>query len=157
MATTISSSSFGGLGQDLRYGLRLLRRDPGFTLIAVLTIALGVGAATTLFSVTYSLLLKPLPWPDADRLVRLSETRQGRSARIPGTLLNGTYLAFADRPTTIDAIGGCRCGTAMTMSRGGDPGRLQIPPTTPGLFGLLRARPPMGRLVAGDEGGCRTA
>ena len=116
MATTISSSSFGGLGQDLRYGLRLLRRDPGFTLTAVLTIALGVGAATTLFSVTYSLLLKPLPWPDADRLVRLSETRQGRSARIPGTLLNGTYLAFADRPTTIDAIGGCRCGTAMTMT-----------------------------------------
>jgi len=66
----------------VRYAVRLLQRETGFALVATLTIAIGVGAATTLFSVANGVLLKPLPWPDADRLIRVSESRSGHAPRI---------------------------------------------------------------------------
>src|SRR4051794_37295988 len=92
------------LWHDARYGFRLLKREPGFAFVAVLTIALGVGATTTLFSVANGVLLKPLPWADADRLVRLTETRQGRGARIKGTISNSTFLAWHEAPASLDAL-----------------------------------------------------
>ena len=72
---------------DAIYGLRLLKSNPGSAVMAVLTVALGVGAVTTLFSVAYGVLLRPLPWADTDRLVRVMETRGGREGRVPGTLV----------------------------------------------------------------------
>jgi putative ABC transport system permease protein len=65
---------FGTLLQDVRYGLRNLTRSPGFTIVAMLTLALGIGANTTIFSVIDNTLLKPLPFPDADRLMLVWET-----------------------------------------------------------------------------------
>ena len=62
------------LGQDLRYAVRGLRQAPGFTVVAVLTLALGIGGTTTIFSAIDALLLRPLPYPDQDRLVALSNT-----------------------------------------------------------------------------------
>ena len=141
-----------GVVQDARHGVRLLRREPAFALVAILTIALGIGSTTTLFTVVNGVLLKPLPWPNADRLVRISETRQGRSGRVRGTILNGTYLTWADRPTTIDAIGGWLANSTMTLSGRGDPERLKITPVTPSLFPMLAAKPLLGRLFASDEG-----
>src|SRR5439155_6060167 len=86
--------------QDARYALRTIRRSPGFATIATLTLALGIGATTTLSSVAYGVLLKPLPWADPDGLVRLTEARGNRIGRVPGTISNATYLAWRDRFTT---------------------------------------------------------
>src|SRR6266536_6612552 len=88
------------LWQDGRYGLRQLRRQPGFAAVAIVTMALGIGATTMLFSVAYGVLLKPLPWSGSDQLLRVTEMRQGRAGRVLGTLSNGTFLAWRDRPST---------------------------------------------------------
>src|SRR5687768_1152252 len=97
-------SSIAGSMADLLYGLRILRARPGAAAVTILTVALGMGAVTTLFSVAYGVLLRPLPWGDTERLIRLSETRGGREARMPGTIFNGSYVAWADNPQTIDGI-----------------------------------------------------
>jgi putative ABC transport system permease protein len=137
--------------QDLKYGFRLLRRQPGFAAVAVLTMALGIGATTLLFSVAYGVLLKPLPWADSDRLLRVTETRQGRAGRVVGTVSNGTFLTWRDHPSTIEDIGGWLAQT-VTLNGAGDAVRLPITPTTPGLFPILRARPLIGRLFSEGEG-----
>jgi putative ABC transport system permease protein len=140
-----------GLLQDFRYGVRLLRRQPGFAAVAMLTMALGIGASTMLFSVASGVLLKPLPWQDAERLLRVTETRRGRTGRVVGTVSNGTFLAWRDHPSTIEDLGGWLTQTA-TLTGAGDPERLPILPTTPSLFPMLRVRPLIGRLFKEGEG-----
>jgi hypothetical protein len=70
---------------DVRYAFRLLRRDPGYTAVATMTMALGIGA-TTLFSIAYGVLMKPLPWAGSARIVRVTESRKGQQARVKGTI-----------------------------------------------------------------------
>jgi putative ABC transport system permease protein len=140
------------LGRDVRYAVRTLSRSPGFATVAVLLIGLGVGATTTLFSLTYGVLLRPLPWPEPDRLVRLQETRGGKAGRVPWTITNTTYHAWREQPGTIEELGGWRRGQLMTFSTGaGERERLRVGNVTPSLLRVLRARPATGRIFADDD------
>jgi putative ABC transport system permease protein len=140
-----ASRGWTGFGQDLRYGARLLRRQPGFALMATLLIALGVGAATTLSSLTYAVLLKPLPWPEADRLVGLVETREGATRSLPNLFTNASYLAWRDAPATLESVAGYST-SMVTVTGSGAPERLRVLSATASLFTVLRARPLHGTL-----------
>jgi putative ABC transport system permease protein len=143
----------GGTLHDLRYGFRTLRREPGYTILVITLMALGIAATTTLVSVVSGLLLKPLPWPEPDRLVRLEESREGRSGRVPWTISNGTYLAWRESPSsTIEEIGGW--SWAQSTFRGaGDPERVRVARITPSAFSVVKARPAIGRVFSEDDAG----
>jgi len=134
---------------DVRFAARMLRRRPGSALIAIATMGLGIGATTILFSVAWNVLMKPLPWPDADRLVRLIETRQGSTRRLPPIFTNGSYLAWREAPATIDEIAGWSVRT-MTVTAGpsAEPRRSRIVLATASAFRLMRARPLVGTVFA---------
>src|SRR5690349_17909151 len=93
------------LVRELRHALALLRRDPRFTATAVLTLALGIGATTAVFSIVSGVLLRPLPFPEADRLVRAYEEHPG-APRPPGErpLSNTTMYAWEARLQTLEAL-----------------------------------------------------
>ncbi len=149
-AVVSSSQWFAGLAQDIRYASRLLRRQPRFTLLASGTIALSIAATTVLFSITYGVLLKPLPWADADRLVLLRETRGGNPPRF-NSFSNAAYLAWRDDAATIDGIAAWTQRT-VTLSGTGDPDRIRVTASSSSLFTVLAARPLVGSLfTASDE------
>src|SRR5687767_5673522 len=149
-------SPMSGLMPDLQYGLRLLRAQPGAAFVTIFTIALGVGAATTLFSVAYGVLLRPLPWGKTERLVRLSETRAGREGRVPGTMMNGSYLAWADAPQTLEAIGYYSSENPATLTGAGEATRIAVARVTPSTIQLLGVRPIRGRIFEATDGPSRT-
>lgn len=126
--------------------MRVSTHEPAFVSIAVVTMALGIGLTTTLFSVAQGVLFKPLPWPDPARIVRLSETRDGRAARIRGTITNGTFLAWRDRSDLVESLGAYNTSTLTLVPTDGDPARVQVGRVTPSIFAVLRARPERGRL-----------
>ncbi|HJR58041.1 MAG TPA: ABC transporter permease [Vicinamibacterales bacterium] len=137
-----SSSWIAGLAQDVRYSARLFRRQASFSLLVVGTMAAGIAATTLLFSVTYGVLMKPLPWPDADRLVRLKETRGGNPPRF-NSFSNAAYLAWQTEPTSIDTIAAWS-PRMFTLTGAGDPERIRAIAATASLFTALGARPIIG-------------
>lgn len=138
--------------RDARYGARLLARRPVFALLMALTMALGIGAVSTLATVVGGVLLRPLPWAEPDRLVRVTETRAGRNGRVVGTMMNATYVAWAEHPTTVEAIGGWTRSQMRTLTaQSTDAIRIAVVPVTPSAFSVLRVHPWQGRLfVEGD-------
>jgi putative ABC transport system permease protein len=131
------------MGNEFLHTFRILRREPGYAVAALFAIALGIGATTTLFSVAYGVLLKPLPWAKPDRLVRLEERRGGRPGRVPLTVTNGTYLSWAES-TSLEALGGWMAATS-TFTDGDEPERIRIGRLTPSMFHVLQAGPERGR------------
>jgi predicted permease len=148
-----SSSHLAGVAQDVRYAVRLLRRQPRHTLLAVLTMALGISATTVLFSLTYGLLMKPLPWRGSEKLVVLSETRGGGSPRF-GSFSNAAYLAWREHPSTVEEIAAWSQRT-VTLAGTGDPERIRIADASASLFQVLSARALIGTLF--DEQDERSA
>jgi predicted permease len=137
-------SWWSGTGDEARYALRLLLRQPRAALLVILTMALGIGATTTLFSVTYGVLLKPLPWPDSDRLVALTETRGGNPARF-GAFTNAMYWVWGGPSATIEGIGAWSTRT-MTLTGTGDPDRIRLASVSASLFRVLGVRAMRGSL-----------
>jgi putative ABC transport system permease protein len=135
---------FAGLLQDLRYAARLSRRQPRHALLVVGMTALGIGATTALFSVAYGVLWKPLPWPQADRVVVLKETRGGNPPRF-GAFSNAAYLAWREQPTTIESIAAWS-QRVVTLSGTTAPERIRVTAATASLFRTLGVRPLTGSL-----------
>ena len=139
-----------GLGNDLRYAARLLVRQRAFGLVATLTMALSIGVVTTLFSVVYGVLMRPLPWPDPDRLVRLAESHVGATRDMPWTMTDTAYRPWIEKQNTIESAG---AWLRQTVTLGGPAGseRLSIATVTASVFPMLRAKPLIGQIFTSDD------
>jgi len=142
-------TSLDRFAQDLRYGFRTLRRSPGFTAVAVLTLALGIGANTAIFSVTDAVLLRPLPYPDAKRLIRVWQSEpkmaEGRMGTAPPE-----FAAYRDRTRAFSSVAGYqRAGFDLTGGAEGE--SLPGCRATASLFPTLGIRPMAGRTFTARE------
>lgn len=136
-----------GLAQDVRYGLRSLLSTPGFAAVAVVSLAVGIGANTAVFSLVDKTLIRRLPVSEPDRLVVLSASRG------PGVTTNSNYPDFADYRDRNDVFEGLVCYTqrALTVSWGGQAERIQAMIVSGNYFTALRVRPALGRGFLPEE------
>ncbi len=137
--------------QDIRLALRTLSRQRGFATAALLTLALGIGATTAIFSVVYGVLLRPLPFPDPDRLVQLSEVVPGGTPALPGAtwISNLTLYAWEPHRTTLEAIANFSAGTSTVgLDR---PRRVGRGVVGAHFFEVLGVQPLRGRFFAEDD------
>ena len=137
------------LVQDVRYGLRQLRRNPGFTFVAVLTLALGIGASTAIFTVMDAVLLKPLPYKDPQRLVLIRESIP-RILPEPVALPAPDVVTFEQQSHSFSAIGAFQ-NQQRDLTGGGGPERISVARVTASLFPLLGVHPLLGRLFTKQE------
>jgi len=149
LARTTRRYRWATLRDDARYAIRALTASPAFAIAVAATLALGIGANSAVFSVAYGVLLKPLPWADAPRLVRLYETRQGSTGRLRPMMTNATYLAWRDSPATLDAIGAWT--TSLLTLEGPGPERIRVAFVTPSLMPMLGATAAVGRTFQEGE------
>ncbi len=135
------------LRQDLAYAFRRLRQAPGFTLVAVATLTLGIGANSAIFSVVNAVLLKPLPFPEPDRLVMVSQTWEGRFTRVYSPQ---NFLDLAAQARSFESLAALD-GEGVTLTGRGAPARLEGAAVSAGFFDLLRIRPLLGRAFLPGE------
>ena len=137
--------------QDIRHSLRVLIKNPGFTAVALGTLTLGIGATTAVFGVVNATLLRPLPYPDADRLVRIQEEHpMNRGREMPAFMTSDTLEAWRENPQAIDQIAGYT-GRSFTYQDESEPVRVRGAAVSPALFPLLRATAWLGRVFTEDE------
>jgi predicted permease len=135
------------LWQDIRYGIRMLMKKPGFTVVAVMTLALGIGANTAIFSVIYGVLLKPLPYEEPDRLVRIFE----RSDRFPKwPVAPGNFLDYRAENRTFEGVA-LYLRSDLQLAQGERPEHLSGMRVTSGFFRLLGWQPALGRDFLPEE------
>jgi putative ABC transport system permease protein len=136
------------LWRDVRHGLRFLRRSPTFTIVAILTLALGIGANTAIFAVVYGVLLKPLPYPNADRLVSVGHA--ARAVQSGDTAITGRnvspsmYFTYRDESRTFENIGLWSTG-GQSVTGVGEPEQVRTLWVTYGALQALGVQPMIGR------------
>lgn len=136
-------------GRDVRYALRGFRRAPGFTAAAVLTLALGVGATTAILSIVNGVLIRPLPYPNADRALLIwSGDRRAPETKFPISLANLVDIRQESR--SLERIAGFRSWN-HTLTEHGDPEQLSGALVLPGLFEILGVRTALGRTFIAEE------
>jgi predicted permease len=141
----------GNFLQDLRYAMRQLRRSPGFTLTAVLTLAFGIGATTAIFSIVEGVLLRPLPFADPSRLVFLADIVEGvdYGGDTPGVTAPGVRIYMRDT-TAFSSLGSYQPST-YELSGVGDPAQIEATRLTASMFPVLGVQPLMGRVFTPKE------
>jgi putative ABC transport system permease protein len=142
-----------GVIQDISYACRLLRRRPAFTLFVVLTLAIGIGANTAVFTVVNGVLLRPLPYPESDRLVNVWGRFDPESGfDFPQFVLSGPeYLDYRNQNTTLEGVAAFTARSLTVGGPGADPERVPGVAITANLLGILRATPAIGRSFSDDE------
>ena len=149
LVRTAPSEHLSMLAQDLRHAWRGLRGTPIITGTVVLTLGLGVGASTAVFSVVHAVLLRPLPYPEPDQLVELFEENRQAGSVMRASALN--YRSWAERSRRFEAIAAFGNG-GVTLTDAGDPEPLNASIVTASLFQVLAVRPLVGRpLLPEDE------
>jgi predicted permease len=138
---------FETLFQDLRFAFRLLRKNPGFTAIAVLTLALGMGATTTIFSVVNSVLLRPLPYQNHDRLLRVEETHPGG---VGSAVTFATFLDLAREAKTVENASAFR-EWVFNVVGGAEPQQVSGALISGSFFSALGSRPLLGRTIQPED------
>ncbi len=138
-----------GLLQDVRYGLRMLWRRPGFTAVAVITLALGIGANTTTFSTVNAMLLRPFPFPNLDRIVTVWETapKQDDNHLSPAP---ANFRDWTEQSTQIDQLSAVR-GWDANLTRGDVAEHVEGSQVTANFFSLLGMGPQLGRYIGSTD------
>src|SRR5688500_3483043 len=135
--------------QDLRYGLRMLVKNPGFTAVAVIALALGIGANTAIFSVVNTVLLRPLPYKDPERLVMVFEDSRAHGyPRDTPTAAN--YIDWRDQNQVFESMAAI-AGGSFNLTGVGDPERIAGYRVSASLFPLLGISPQLGRWFTTEE------
>ena len=136
--------------QDFRFGLRVLIKNPIFTLVAIMTLALGIGANTAIFSVVDAVLLRPLPYPEADRLVFLWSAMPSQGGAGGGSAFPD-YEGWRDRNQSFEGLAAFYNGDFNLSSAGSPPELIQGAYITSNLFPVLKVSPSLGRLFSSEE------
>jgi ABC-type antimicrobial peptide transport system permease subunit len=149
MGTQRRSNMIGDLGQDVRYGLRMLAKNPAFTTIAILALALGIGANTAIFSVVNAILLRPLPYKNPEQLVMVWEnaTHLGFPKNTPSP---ANFLDWRQQTTVFESMAAF-AERSFNLTGVGEPERLDGRRVSANLFALLGVRPIIGRTFVPQE------
>jgi len=133
--------------QNLRFALRLLRKSPGFTIVAMVTLALGIGANTAIFSVVYATLLAPMPYPNPDQLVMVWSKIQGNRNGVAA----GDFLDWKRQSTSFEDLNAWS-GASFNLATAEHPEQIQGQLTTPGFYKMMAVKFAMGRDFLPEEG-----
>jgi putative ABC transport system permease protein len=133
---------------DIRFGIRMLAKKPMFSIIAVITLALGIGANTAIFSVVNGVLLRPLPFKEPDRLMMIRETKLPQFPEF--SVAPGNFLDWRKQNTVFERLVAYK-GSSLNLIGTGDPERLRALNVTEGFFAMLGAQPQLGRDFLAEE------
>ena len=133
---------------DLRYGFRLLLRKPAFTVVAIFALALGIGANTAIFSVVNAILLRPLPYPEPERLVQLNHNYP--QINLKASVSAFGYTIYKEQAKAFEQIAAVS-GGSLSLTDGGEPEQLQAMMVTASFFPLFGADAARGRVLLPEE------
>jgi putative ABC transport system permease protein len=137
--------------REIRYAARRLWRSPAFTLPAILTLALAIGANASIFAVVQHVVLNPLPYPDSDRVIVLDHGALGLNMQSGIAMAEGLYFQYLDRVRTLEHLALYSTSEA-TLTGSGEPERIRVTAVTPSLASVLRVSPSLGRWFTDAEG-----
>jgi putative ABC transport system permease protein len=145
-----ASTTIESVMQDIRYGLRQMQRNPAFTWTAVITLGLGIGATTAIFSAVYALLIRPLPYPDADRLMEILDGNPKRGEN-GGPLISPDFVAAQSSLRSFESVAGFEDSGDMNLTGAGDPIRVKVVGITANFLPELGVVPDKGRVFLSSE------
>jgi predicted permease len=139
----------GEVSQDLRYGVRMMLKAPLVFATLVLTLSLGIGSVTAMFSVVNGVLLRPLPYADSDRLMQLWEVSPTGDDH--NVVSSGNYLDWSDRSRSFEELGARRGAYGVALTGEGEPEQITVVDVTPSVFRILGVPPRVGRVFTDED------